>query len=41
MLSNELLADCIQYTIEWKVTVNKKVLWRNTEEDVALTPSAH
>ncbi|OQD82597.1 hypothetical protein PENANT_c020G06751 [Penicillium antarcticum] len=27
-------------TKEWKVTVNKKVLSRDTEEDVALTPSA-
>ncbi|KAJ5365325.1 hypothetical protein N7517_008211 [Penicillium concentricum] len=41
MSSNELPANCIQYTIEWKVTVNKKVLSRDTEEDVALTPSAY
>ena len=41
MLSNELPASCIQYTIEWKVTVNKKVLSRDTEEDVALTPRAY
>ena len=26
MLSNELPANCIQYTIEWKVMVNKKML---------------
>ncbi|OQE68824.1 hypothetical protein PENNAL_c0145G00226 [Penicillium nalgiovense] len=41
MSSNELSASCIQYTIEWKVTVNKKVLSRDTEEDVVLTPSAY
>ncbi|CAG8219696.1 unnamed protein product [Penicillium olsonii] len=41
MLSDELPANCIQYTIEWKVTVNKKVLSRDTEEDVVLTPSAY
>jgi hypothetical protein len=39
--SNELPANYIQYTIEWKVTVNKKILSRDTEEDVALTPSAY
>lgn len=41
MLSDELPASCIQYTIEWKVTVNKKVISRDTEEDVAPTPSAY
>ena len=41
MSSDEVPANCIQYTIEWKVTVNKKVLSRDTEEDVALTPSAY
>ncbi|CAG7967828.1 unnamed protein product [Penicillium nalgiovense] len=41
MLSDELPANCIQYTIEWKVTMNKKVLSRDTEEDVVLTPSAY
>jgi hypothetical protein len=41
MSSIELPASCIQYTIEWKVTVNKEVLSRDTEEEVALTPSAY
>jgi hypothetical protein len=41
LLSDELPASCIQYTIEWKVIVNKKVISRDTEEDVALTPSAY
>ncbi|CAG7933487.1 unnamed protein product [Penicillium olsonii] len=41
MLSDQLPASCIRYTIEWKVTVNKKVLSRDTEEDIALTPSAY
>jgi hypothetical protein len=40
LLSDELPASCIQYTIKWKVMVNKKVISRDTEEDVALTPSA-
>ncbi|KAJ5500650.1 hypothetical protein N7453_009701 [Penicillium expansum] len=41
VISDELPASCIQYTIEWKVTVKKKVISRDTEEDVALTPSAY
>ena len=41
MLSDELPESCIQYTIEWKVMVNKKVLSRDTEEDIVLTPSAY
>lgn len=41
MSTDELPASCIQYTIEWKVMVNKKVISRDTEEDVALTPSAY
>ncbi|CAG8263094.1 unnamed protein product [Penicillium salamii] len=41
ILDDELPPDCIQYTIEWKVMVNKKVISRDTEEDVALTPSAY
>lgn len=39
--NDELPAICIQYTIEWKVMLNKKVISRDTEEDVALTPSAY
>ncbi|KAJ5261107.1 hypothetical protein N7478_011702 [Penicillium angulare] len=41
MSNDEIPACCIQYTIEWKVTVNKKVISRDTEQDVALTPSAY
>lgn len=38
--NDELPASYIRYMIEWKVTVNKRVISRDTEEDVALTPSA-
>jgi hypothetical protein len=41
MPNDELPASYIRYMIEWKVTVNKKVISRDTEEDVALTPSAY
>ena len=41
MTECQVTVSCIQYTIEWKVTVNKKVLSRDTEEDVALTRSAY
>jgi hypothetical protein len=40
-LEDELPANYIQYTIEWKVMVNKKVVSRDTEEDVVLTLSAY
>ncbi|KAJ5531481.1 hypothetical protein N7527_004874 [Penicillium freii] len=39
--SNRNLLDYLSYPNEWKVTVNKKVLSQDTEEDVALTPSAY
>ena len=39
--SDELPASYIRYTIEWKVTVNKRIISQDTEEDVALTPSAY
>lgn len=38
--NDELPASYIRYMMEWKVTVNKRVISRDTEEDVALTPSA-
>jgi hypothetical protein len=41
MQNYELPASCIQYMIEWKVMLNRKVTSRDTEEDVALTPSAY
>ncbi|KAJ5247309.1 hypothetical protein N7468_002292 [Penicillium chermesinum] len=39
--SGELPASYIRYTIEWKVMVNKRIISQNTEEDIALTPSAY
>ncbi|CAI7637411.1 unnamed protein product [Penicillium pancosmium] len=39
--NDELPASCIQYMIEWKVMLNRKVIARDTEEDVVLTPSAY
>jgi hypothetical protein len=41
MPSSQLPASCIQYTIEWKVTANKKDLSRDTEEDVTMTLSGY
>lgn len=39
--NDELPANCIQYMIEWKVMLNNRATARDTEEDVALTPSAY
>ncbi|CAI7676518.1 unnamed protein product [Penicillium pancosmium] len=39
--NDELPGSCIRYMIEWKVILNRKVISRDTEEDVALTPSAY
>jgi hypothetical protein len=36
MPDDELPVSYIRYMIEWKVTMNKKVISRETEEDVAL-----
>ena len=33
--------SCIRYTIEWKVTLNKKAIVKNTERDVVLLPAAY
>ncbi|TQB67486.1 hypothetical protein MPDQ_005492, partial [Monascus purpureus] len=40
MSNDELPASYIRYMIEWKFTVNKRVISRGTKEDVSLTPSA-
>ncbi|CAG7985292.1 unnamed protein product [Penicillium salamii] len=38
---DELSANFIRYTIEWKVKVNNRSVSEDTEQDVALTPSAY
>ncbi|KAI1833425.1 hypothetical protein DTO013E5_8435 [Penicillium roqueforti] len=38
---DELPASFIRYTIEWKVKVNNRSISEDTEQDVALTPSAY
>jgi hypothetical protein len=40
-LDDELSASFIRYTIEWKVKVNNRSVSEDTEQDVALTPSAY
>ncbi|KAF3404020.1 hypothetical protein F1880_010323 [Penicillium rolfsii] len=40
-LDDELPPNVIRYTIEWKVKVNNRFRSEDTEQDVALTPSAY
>lgn len=30
--------DCLRYFVEWKIVVNKKSIWTNTEQNVVLAP---
>jgi hypothetical protein len=39
--NDELPQRFIRYTVEWKVKVNNRFSSEDTEEDVALTPSAY
>ena len=38
---DEDVPSCLHYSIEWKVSVNKKVISRDTEQDVVLAPIAY
>jgi len=38
---DEEVPTCLHYSIKWKVTVNKKVISRDTEQDLVLAPMAY
>ncbi|KAF2022644.1 hypothetical protein EK21DRAFT_82806, partial [Setomelanomma holmii] len=38
---DEDITSRLRYTVEWKVTVNNKVIAKETEQDIVLAPAAY